>query len=342
MPYDKKNIHIYPEYTGTAYIMLFKPEENNDPNFIYEKVKTTFLKKFHISWSLPLGFENTYILAVRKRDKRFKNIYQNSQIQNLSDSLVIGMDHEFLERKDGFSHFSNKYQLSFKKENVISMNQGLMYSALKNKELDIIVAYSTDGRIKKFHLKTLEDDQDFFPVYEAAYIVHTPFLNKFPQIKKAFRALEGKINETEMANLNRQVDLLKYDISTVAYQFLIDKNILRHNQSIHLKNLNLKNFYLSKIDYFIKIFIEHLILVFTALFLALLVSFPIGIGAVYNQTLERITFTIINTLQTVPSLALLALLIPVFGIGFMPAIIALFIYSLLPMVRNIYEGIKKH
>ena len=143
-----------------------------------------------------------------------------------------------------------------------------------------------------------------------------------------------------MSNLNRQVDLLKYDMSAVARQFLIDKNILKNNQSIQLRKLNLKDFYLSKFDYFIKIFIEHLILVFSSLFLALLVSFPIGIGSVYNQTLERITFTVINILQTVPSLALLAVFIPIFGIGFLPALIALFIYSLLPMIRNIFEGIK--
>lgn len=341
----QNHIGIYPEYTGTAYMLFFKwDEDTNKPEVVYHRVKEHFAKHLQLSWSKPLGFENTYILVVRKKDKRFKNISLTSEINMLSPFLKIGMEHEFLEREDGFDNFSKKYNLNFKQKNILSMNEGLMYSALRNKKVDLIVGYSTAGQIRKFKLKTLEDDKNFFPVYSAAYLVNDPTLKDFPEIQLAFKSLEGKISQEDMIRLNAQVDLLGYDISSTARNFLVSKNILSKSSKPALKKDYRTDswvyFYLSRKDYFFRIFIEHLILVFFALVLALLVSFPIGLISVYNSRFEKITFTIINILQTVPSLALLALLIPIFGIGFLPALVTLFVYSLLPMVRNIFEGIK--
>ena len=156
------------------------------------------------------------------------------------------------------------------------MNQGLMYSALKNGEVDMIMAYSTDGRIKAFNLKTLKDDKKFFPAYEVAYLTRTNVLSRFPELKTVFSDLENNISEQEMISLNNQVDQMKYEISQVAREFLIKKNLL-NEESQKLQNLGLIDYYLSKKAYFFKIFAEHLLLTFVSLFLALLFSLPVGV-----------------------------------------------------------------
>ena len=335
----KGEIDVYPEYTGTGYTMILKLSGETHPGKTYKIVKKEFLRKFHLVWSLPLGFENTYALAVRQEDPRFKMIHRISQLKGKAHNFKLGMGHEFMERPDGFQNFSQKYSLAFQKDKVWTMNQGLMYSALKNKKVDMIMSYSTDGRMKAFNLKKMEDDKNFFPAYEVAYLTRLSTVNKFPHLKKAFKDLEDNISEREMIFLNHQVEQLKYEPSQTVKNFLIQKNLLM-DEIENLKDKSLLAYYLSKKTYFFKILWEHIILVFVSMTLALFFAIPIGIGSAYSSKMEKTVFTVVNTLQTVPSLALLALLIPILGIGFIPAITALFIYSLLPMIRNTFEGIK--
>ncbi|MCY4512912.1 MAG: ABC transporter permease subunit [Bdellovibrionales bacterium] len=333
------HIDIYPEYTGTGYTMLLKREGETNPKKTYRIVKTEFLKKFQLIWSLPLGFENTYALAVQEKDSRFKKINSISQLKGRISSFRLGMGHEFVERKDGFNNFSKKYHLHFSKDQVVTMNPALMYSALNNQEVDMIMAYSTDGRIQAFKLKTLKDDKSFFPSYEAAYLTRQDIFEKWPEVQKAFAHLENSIAEKEMISLNNQVDQLDYGITQTARNFLVTEKLLVDNGH-KLQAVSLFNYYLSKKRYFFKILVEHLILVFVSLFFALLFSIPMGIWAVRNSKVEKVVFSIVNTLQTVPSIALLGLLIPFLGIGFAPAVTALFLYSLLPLIRNTFEGIR--
>ena len=262
-----------------------------------------------------MGFENTYTLAVRKRDSRFKNVELISQLQGRARLFHLGADHEFLERKDGFGNFSEKYQLRFQKDKIWTMNSGLMYSALNNKKVDMIMAYSTDGRIKAFNLKKLKDDKKFFPSYSAAYLTRASVLKRFPEIRKAFHVLEGNISEGEMMALNNQVDQLKYGLSQTARNFLIEKGLLIE-EAQKLESSGLIPYYLSKRGYLFQILMEHLLLVLVPLLLALLFSLPVGVWSIHNSRVEKVVFTTINTLQTVPSLALLALFIPLLGIGF--------------------------
>ena len=332
-------VDVYPEYTGTGYAMILKQSGEKDPKKTYKIIKKEFLKRFDLIWSLPLGFENNYALLVKEKDIRFKKINLISQLQNQAHSLRLAMDYEFAERKDGFESFSKNYKFSWSKNNLFAMNQGLMHSALNNKKVDMIMAYSTDARIKAFNLKTLKDDKKFFPAYEAAYLTRVDVLKHFPKLKKAFYDLEGHISEKEMIFLNYQVDQLKYEVPMVVKNFLIQKKLLTGKVQ-DLKKQNLMAYYFSKKDYLLKIFIEHLILTFVSLFFALLVAIPIGIWATRNRQVEKIVFTLVNALQTIPSLALLGFLIPFLGIGFVPAVATLFVYSLLPLIRNTFEGIK--
>ena len=334
-----EGVDIYPEYTGTGYAMILKESEKLNPEETYKFVKDRFLKKYQLVWSPPLGFENTYILAVRENDSRFKNISLTSELEGLSLPLRLAADHEFTERKDGWSLFSKQYQLHLKNKALLSMNSALMYSAIDNKKVDIIMAYSTDGRIKNYQLKTLKDDKNFFPSYLASYLTRKNILETYPEVKKTFKLLENQISQEEMIELNSQVDQLKKGISQTAQSFLIQKGILKTKPLKETSN-NLISYYFQKRAYILKIFIEHLILIFTALILALIVSLPLSIWAVYNSRVEKTLFFLVNNLQTIPSIALLGALVPILGIGFAPAVTALFIYSLLPLVRNSFEGIK--
>ena len=244
-----------------------------------------------------------------------------------------------LKEKMALKIFSKKYQLHFLKNQLVTMSQALMYSALDNKEVDMIMAYSTDGRIKAFNLRTLTDDQSFFPSYEAAYLTRQDVLETWPEVQTAFKALENNISEKEIVSLNNQVDQLDYGLSQTARNFLIKKNLLVGKVQ-KLQKAQLIDYYLSKKKYFFKILIEHLVLIFVSLFFALCFSIPIGIWSARNASVEKIVFSLVNTLQTVPSIALLGLLIPLLGIGFVPAVSALFLYSLLPLIRNTFEGIR--
>ncbi|MBC6415800.1 MAG: ABC transporter permease subunit [Bdellovibrionales bacterium] len=338
------HIDIYPEYTGTGYTMILKLTKKRSPEKTYLIVKKEFLKKFQLFWSSPLGFENTYILAVRERDSRFKKVFLNSQLKNLSFPFRLALDHEFTERKDGWSLFSKSYRLNLDKNQIFTMNPNLMYSALNSKKVDMIVGNSTDGRMQTYQLRTLKDDKNFFPSYLAAYLTRLDVLESHPLVNQAFQELSQKISEKTMTSLNHQVDQLKFEVTQTARKFLIKKKILTQKSDVLLTSSSQKNslisYYLSKKNYFFKILLEHLFLVFTALLFALLFALPLSIYAFYNSRVEKILFFIVNTLQTVPSLALLAALIPLLGIGFAPAVTALFIYSLLPLIRNTFEGLK--
>ena len=369
------SIDLYPEYTGTGYAMILKESKKLSPQATYTFVQKKFLKKYQMLWSPPLGFENTYVLALRKNDSRFKNVSLNSDLEHLDFPLKIASEHEFTERKDGWKLFKQSYKLKkatilslnpslmytaidnnkvdiikqsykLKKATILSLNPSLMYTAIDNNKVDIIVSYSTDGRIQNYQLKTLKDDKNFFPSYLASYLTTKRLIKSQPELKEAFQALEGQISPQEMRELNRQVEQLKKSLPEVASHFLLKKDLLKDienktkAQSLSLSQESLLSYYYKKRGYFFKILKEHLILVFTALFLALLFSFPLSLWAVYNKRVEKLLFFFVNILQTIPSMALLGALIPFLGIGFTPAITALFIYSLLHLIRNIFEGIK--
>jgi len=333
------DVDLYPDYTGTGYIMILKESGESDPNVVYDIVSKRFEKEFGITWSPSIGFNNTYALAVRADDERFKNISKISQIKKLSAELRMAAAHESLERKDGYLAFKSFYDLNFNNNNVKGMDAGLMYSAIRDKQTDIIMSYSTDGRIGAYKLKLLEDDKNFFPPYYASFLVKTKTLKKHPALIEVFDTFDHLINEQEMIEMNDLVDRAKQEPKLVARNFLIKKGIIQGELSKFQSQKGFFKYALSKKRYLFKIMKEHLILSFGALFIALLISIPTGVLLTRYHKLARYVFPIINTIQTIPSLALLGFLIPILGIGFAPAIIALFLYSLLPLIRNTYSGI---
>jgi osmoprotectant transport system permease protein len=246
--------------------------------------------------------------------------------------------YEFLERPDGYSQMAKSYGLEILAKDIISMDSGLMYAAIRDQEVDVIVAYSTDGRIKDYGLRTLEDNLSFFPPYQASYIYRLDSAQKNPELVDAIELMTNKVSEQEMIELNFQVDGKKREVSEVVKEFLNTKEIIFSEQTENVQKSG-PSFFYQKRGYLWSITKDHLILSFMALFFAVVIAIPLGILMTRISLLARIVFPIVNIVQTIPGLALLGFLVPILGIGFTPALIALFLYSLLPLVRNTFTGI---
>lgn len=336
------SIDLYPDYTGTGYIYFLKRDDDErDPDKIYKIVQQEFKKRFNMVWSPPFGFNNTYALAVRANDERLSDLMSTSELVGSEHEFTLAAPHEFMERSDGLPNFQKAYGLNFPGGNLIGMEAGLTYSAIRDEKVDIIVSYSTDGRISGYNLRLIEDDLNFFPPYYAAWLTKAETLQKYPVLKQLFSDFDGLISEREMIELNNQVDTRKREPENVARNFLVKKGLLegKLQDMKGVKDESLLSYFYKKKKYLYRIMKEHLVLSFGSLLLALLVSLPTGIALTRFPMISTPVFTVVNTIQTIPSLALLGFLIPILGIGKLPGIVALFLYSLLPLVRNTYTGI---
>ncbi|WP_396193550.1 glycine betaine ABC transporter substrate-binding protein [Fictibacillus barbaricus] len=223
----KGDIDMYVEYTGTGYLTILK--EKYDPSMtpeeIYNSVKKGYSDKYNLKWTKPLGFENTYALALNPAVAKRVNVDTISQLAPKSNQLTFGGPTEFFEREDGYTPFVKTYNLNFKDKK--SLDPNLMYSAVKEGKVDAIPAYTTDGRIVRFNLKTLKDNKKFFPPYFAAPVIREDTLKKYPKLEKTVNELAGKISEKDMAEMNAKVDLDKKDPREVAQQFLKSKGLIK-------------------------------------------------------------------------------------------------------------------
>lgn len=220
------DIDMYVEYSGTGYLAVLKEEYNPDQSAeeIYEATKKGYKEEKDIVWLPPLGFENNYALAMTEDTYNDLGVKTTSELASKSDGLVFGAPPEFYERPDGMDPFVKKYDLNFKSEE--SLDPNLMYRAVKDGEVDVITAFTTDGRIPRFNLKTVEDDKNFFPPYFAAPIIRQEALDKFPDVEKVMKELEGKISSEEMAKMNAKVDIDNEDPKQVAIDFLKEKGLI--------------------------------------------------------------------------------------------------------------------
>ncbi|MCC5802522.1 ABC transporter substrate-binding protein [Rossellomorea vietnamensis] len=223
---EKGDIDVYVEYTGTGLEAVLKEQakEGASADEILSQVRKGYEKKFDVTWLKPLGFENTYTLAYTG-DQDF-DAKTFSDIVPLSKDLSFGAPHQFYEREgDGYDAFSEAYGFEFKEKK--SFDPNIMYEAVKNGDVDIIPAFTTDGRIQRYKLKTTEDDKGFFPPYDAAPIIRQEVLKEHPEVKKVLNELAGKISEEEMSEMNAKVDMDKQDPKDVAREFLISKGLIK-------------------------------------------------------------------------------------------------------------------
>jgi osmoprotectant transport system permease protein len=218
------DIDIYVEYTGTGLVNILKQSPQSNPDKVYDYVKKEFKKKYGIDLLKPLGFNNTYALAVRQDTAQQHNLNTISDLAKVSDSMIMGPTIEFPNRDDGLIGLSETYNLKFK--DVQAVDGGLRYTALDNHKSDVIDAFSTDGLLEEFGLKVLKDDKNFFPPYYAVPIVKEETLKEHPELKEALNSLAGKLTDEKMRKLNYKVDSLKESPRKVATEFLEEEGLL--------------------------------------------------------------------------------------------------------------------
>lgn len=218
-------IDLYPEYTGTALTAQLKMDVITDADETYRIVSEEFDKQFNIKWLKPLGFNNTYTLAVTNEIFETYRIETFSDLAAISENLVFGAEHEFFDRQDGFDGLVKTYGMKFKGEPK-KMNVSLKYQAMGSGDIDVTDAFATDGQIKQYNLKVLKDDKNFFPPYYAAPIIRKEVLEKYPELEQILNSLEGLIDDETMMEMNYKIDVDNQDIKKVAEDFLREKGLI--------------------------------------------------------------------------------------------------------------------
>jgi osmoprotectant transport system permease protein len=316
----KGDIDIYAEYTGTMTRELFAGSGLKTLDDLRE-----YLLQYNILMTKPLGFNNTYAISMKKAVATKYNIRKLSDLRQYP-FLKFGFGESFIARNDGWQSLRQTYQLP--QTDVRGLHHDLAYQGLNNGAIDVIDAYSTDGEIAYYNLQVLEDDLQHFPQYLPLFIYRADLQEHQPQIIKALQQLEGQISEADMTKMNARAKLDKVPGNQVAADFLAQK--LNLQIDIPEETLFSRLYQLT---------IEHLILVSISLLAAIIVSIPLGIVAFKYSRLGQLILGMVGMIQTIPSLAILVFMIPLLGIGNFPAIAALFLYSLLPIVRNTYLGL---
>ena len=201
---QSKNVDIYTEYTGTGLVNILKKPTMTDPTKVYNVMKTDFAKNYNMEVMKPLGFNNTYVIAVKQDFAKKNNLKAISDLAKISPTLNAGVTMEFANRPDGFPGVQKKYNLNFK--SVKGIDGGLRYTALEKNETQVLDAFATDGLLKKFDLQLLKDDKNFFPPYYAVPVIRAETLKKYPELKEVLLLLENKISDKTMRDLNYRVD----------------------------------------------------------------------------------------------------------------------------------------
>ena len=312
-------IDLYPEYTGTIAEEILK-----QPGASIAQIRSA-LSAQGIAMTGDLGFNNTYALVMRRDQSEQLGLKTISDLRAHRE-LKFGLTHEFLERRDGWRPLSERYQLA--PSEVIGIDHALAYSALLKGEIHVKDAYSTDAKIGDYGLVTLIDDLHFFPEYKAVFLYRKTLS---PQAAHALNQLSNSIDEARMIRLNSEAERTK-NYAAAAQKFFgtTDGAITTPFVSETFRN---------KLWRWVA---RHLELAGISLLLAVIVGLPLGIVASRGGAVGHAILGATGVIQTIPSLALLALLVPLpfFGISARTAIVALFLYGLLPIVRNTATGLQ--
>jgi osmoprotectant transport system permease protein len=312
-------IDVYADYTGTlAEAILKRPELKS-----LDEIRDA-LGGMGLTISGSLGFNDTYALAVKEEFAQAHNLHTIGDLIPIQANIRAAFSYEFMDRKDGYPGLVASYHLGFNSQKVNRMEHSLSFQALDQNAVDLVDVYSTDAKIKKLNLRVLKDDHNYFPVYQAVWVARKAFVDQHPSEWQALRGLEGKISEESMRDMNAQADIQKVSFAKIAAQFLgaatPESRGWLHEVARRTK--------------------EHLWLVGVSLLFSVLVGIPLGVTAVRFHAAGQAILLSSAVVQTIPSLALLCFLIPVFGVGTKPALAALCLYSLLPVVLNTFTGIR--
>jgi osmoprotectant transport system substrate-binding protein/osmoprotectant transport system permease protein len=321
-------IDVYPEYTGTVAQVILKSQEPLDLAAIRDR-----LAPLGLGASGKLGFNDGYGVAVRPEVAARLEVRSISDLARHSD-LRCGFTHEFLGRADGFRGLAARYGLEM--TNVRGIDHSLGLDAMGSGDVDVTDVYTTDAQIARMGLVLLTDDRAYFPRYDAVLLYRLELGRRAPDVLAALATLEGHIDERTMTRANARVVLDHASPANAAAEILKAAD-LPGAQAVHPGGAGETRRVLADV---LRNTAAHVELVLLSLAAAVLIGLPLGIVAMRSRGVAALTLSTASLLQTVPSLALLALLIPFLGVGAKPAIFALFLYSLLPIVRNTYAGLR--
>jgi osmoprotectant transport system permease protein len=314
-------LDVYPEYTGTLLKEIFAGKKLAPGQLRAE------LDRHGIAMSRSLGFSNNYALGMKEAKAERLEITKVSELADHPE-LQLGVSHAFLERGDGWRGLKAKYGLKFQTPQ--GMEHSLAYKALDGGTVDVIDVYTTDAEIGRYDVRVLEDDRNFFPPYDAVLLYRKDLEERAPALVRAIRRLEGKIDNTAMQHMNDRAIFDKVPEVRVAADYLQDE--LDIGVQVEIETMWGRLWRMT---------LQHLLLVLGSLVPAILVAVPLGVVAARRPLLGQIILGLVSVVQTFPALALLTVLIVVLRqVGTAPALVALFVYSLLPIVRNTVTGLQ--
>jgi osmoprotectant transport system permease protein len=315
------DVDSYPEYTGTIRKEIFAEQKLDGPGQL-----EAALAREGVRLGPPLGFDNGYVLGMREE------VAAKLGIRTISDlrahpQLAFGFSNEFMDRGDGWPSLRDAYALP--QQNVRGIDHDLGYRGLREGSIALIDLYATDAEIRYYGLRTLIDDRHHFESYIAHLIRRADLATRVPAAPAALDRLAGKLSARTMTELNARVKIEHVPESRAAADFLAG--------ALGIHAASVEEGRLARIWRHTR---EHLFLVVLSLGLAIIVALPLGIAAARRPRAGQLLLGVVGVVQTIPSLALLVFMIPLLGIGTPPALLALFLYGLLPIVRNTATGLR--
>ncbi len=354
-------IDIYPEYTGTALAAILGEEARADAAAVHRRVAEAFRERWDARWLAPLGFENTYAIAVRRETAEELGLATLSDLAREAGGLRAGLTPDFIGRSDGLPGLRAAY--GFEPAEVLPLLQAVKYDALVESAVDVIDGYSTDGLIARHDLVVLEDDRGFFPPYQAAGLVNGAFWARRPEAIAALSELSGLLAEERVREWNRRAESDGHPVSDIARDALAELGLVAADgagggadvggrtsdraaetaaaaEAGQTPVVGFASYMWRNRTDLAGHARRHVLLVFASLAAAALLAIPAGLLLVRAPRGAEGVIRGIGLVQTIPSLALLAFMIPGLGIGVVPAVVALFLYSLFPILRNTYTGVR--
>jgi osmoprotectant transport system permease protein len=316
------DLDVYPEYTGTLAREIFSGRSLRTDDEL-----RAALAAEGVHMGPALGFDNGYVLGMREEVAVRLGIRTISDLRGHPE-LVLGFSNEFMERGDGWPALRHAYDLP--QRDVRGVDHDLAYRGLEQGSIDVVDLYSTDAEIRYYKLHTLVDDRGHFPAYRAVLLWREGLERRAPAAIAALDGLAGRIDATAMTAMNARAKLDRVPETRVASDWAADTLGLR--TTAEAEEGRAKRIWRRTR--------EHLLLVGVSLALALVVALPLGIAAARRPRLGQLVLGAVGVVQTIPSLALLVFMIPILGIGSPPAFVALFLYGLLPIVRNTAAGLR--
>jgi osmoprotectant transport system permease protein len=313
-------VDVYPEYTGTLRYEIFAGHDLPTDEDLADE-----LARAGIGMTPALGFNNTYAIGMQAPKAlalRVKTITDLAEF----DELEIAFTNEFMDREDGWPGLRRHYRLPHMR--VVGLDHDLAYRGLLSGRIDATDLYSTDAEIQHYDLAILEDDKDYFPEYRAVLLYRLDFAREAPEVLTALERLAGTLPDDTMIDLNVRSKIYHQPEPQIAASFL--------RQALGIIPTTEPTAQTSRLW---SDTAAHLQLVGLSLFAAIIVALPLGMLAAKRRRVGRVILAVVGIVQTIPALALLVFMVPVLGIGAAPALAALFLYSLLPIVRNTYTGL---